>query len=42
VDAGTFLWPMGREYPSLWVTRGGEYFNNIWSPNTFAQAGSHL
>ena len=30
----------GAQYPSLWVTRGGGgTFNNIWSPNTFAQSG---
>ena len=32
----------GAQYPSLWVTRGGGTFNNIWSPNTFAQAGFYI
>lgn len=32
----------GAQYPSLWVTRGGGTFNNIWSPNTFAQSGFHV
>lgn len=28
------------QYPSLWVTRGGGgTFANLWSPNTYAQAG---
>jgi hypothetical protein len=28
------------QYPSLWITRGGGgTFANIWTPNTFAQAG---
>jgi hypothetical protein len=31
------------QYPSLWVTRGGGgTFNNIWTPNTFAQAGLYV
>lgn len=31
------------QYPSLWVTRGGGgTFNNIWSPNTYAQAGFYV
>jgi sugar lactone lactonase YvrE len=30
----------GAQYPSLWVTQGGGgTFANIWTPNTFAQAG---
>jgi hypothetical protein len=32
----------GGQYPSLWVTRGGGTFNNIWSPNTFAQSGVYI
>ena len=32
----------GAQYPSLWVTRGGGTFNNIWSPNTFAQSGFYI
>lgn len=27
------------QYPSLWVTHGGGTFADIWTPNTFAQAG---
>ncbi|UAJ08699.1 glycosyl hydrolase family 28-related protein [Glacieibacterium megasporae] len=38
--------PMKRwdaQYPSLWVTRGGGgTFSNIWSPNTYAQAGMYV
>jgi hypothetical protein len=31
------------QYPSLWVTRGGGgTFNNIWTPNTYAQAGFYV
>ena len=31
------------QYPSLWVTRGGGgTFNNVWSPNTYAQAGLYV
>jgi sugar lactone lactonase YvrE len=31
------------QYPSLWVTRGGGgTFANIWTPNTFAQAGFYV
>lgn len=31
------------QYPSLWVTKGGGgTFNNIWSPNTYAQAGFYV
>ncbi|MFS0773447.1 glycosyl hydrolase family 28-related protein [Sphingomonas sp. 1P08PE] len=31
------------QYPSLWVTRGGGgTFNNIWTPNTYAQAGLYV
>jgi hypothetical protein len=33
----------GAQYPSLWVTRGGGgTFNNIWSPNTYAQSGFYV
>ena len=32
----------GAQYPSLWVSRGGGTFNNIWSPNTFAQSGFYV
>ena len=33
----------GAQYPSLWVTRGGGgTFNNIWSPNTYAQSGFYI
>jgi hypothetical protein len=33
----------GAQYPSLWVTRGGGgTFNNIWSPNTYAQSGLYV
>jgi len=32
----------GAQYPSLWVTGGGGTFNNIWSPNTFAQSGFYI
>ena len=27
------------QYPSLWVDGGGGTFANIWTPDTFAQAG---
>jgi hypothetical protein len=27
------------QYPSLWVTKGGGTFLDIWTPSTFAQAG---
>ena len=27
------------QYPSLWVRGGGGTFANLWSPNTYAQAG---
>ena len=31
------------EYPSLWVTNGGGgIFADIWTPNTFAQAGMYV
>ena len=31
------------QYPSMWVTRGGGgTFNNIWTPNTYAQAGLYV
>ena len=33
----------GAQYPSLWVTHGGGgTFANIWTPNTFAQAGFYV
>jgi len=32
----------GAQYPSLWVTRGGGTFNNVWSPNTFARSGLYV
>ncbi|AUW59624.1 gluconolaconase [Sphingobium sp. SCG-1] len=31
------------QYPSIWVTdNGGGTFANVWSPNTFAQAGFYV
>ena len=30
------------QYPSLWVTHGGGTFADIWTPNTFAQAGFYV
>ncbi len=31
------------QYPSIWVTGGGGgTFSNIWTPNTFAQAGMYI
>lgn len=31
------------QYPSLWITQGGGgSFANIWTPNTFAQAGFYV
>ncbi len=30
------------QYPSLWVLHGGGIFANIWTPNTFAQAGFYV
>lgn len=31
------------QYPSLWVTQGGGgTFNNLWTPNTYAQAGLYV
>jgi sugar lactone lactonase YvrE len=31
------------QYPSIWVTDGGGgTFSNIWTPNTFAQAGLYI
>jgi hypothetical protein len=30
------------QYPSLWVTRGGGTFADIWTPDTFAQAGFYV
>jgi hypothetical protein len=32
----------GAQYPSLWVTHGGGTFANIWTPDTFAQAGFYV
>lgn len=29
----------GAQYPSLWVEQGGGVFADIWTPDTFAQAG---
>jgi hypothetical protein len=31
--------PWDSQYPSLWVDGGGGAFANIWTPDTFAQAG---
>ncbi|MCI4591771.1 SMP-30/gluconolactonase/LRE family protein [Sphingobium sp. BYY-5] len=34
---------MDAQYPSIWVTDGGGgTFANVWSPNTFAQAGFYV
>jgi sugar lactone lactonase YvrE len=30
------------QYPSLWVTEGGGTFADIWTPDTFAQAGFYV
>jgi hypothetical protein len=30
------------QYPSLWVLHGGGIFANIWTPDTFAQAGFYV
>jgi sugar lactone lactonase YvrE len=30
------------QYPSLWVTHGGGTFADIWTPDTFAQAGLYV
>jgi hypothetical protein len=30
------------QYPSLWVMHGGGIFANIWTPDTFAQAGLYI
>jgi sugar lactone lactonase YvrE len=30
------------QYPSLWVLHGGGTFSNIWTPDTFAQAGFYV
>ena len=30
------------QYPSLWVLHGGGTFANIWTPDTFAQAGFYV
>ena len=32
----------GAQHPSIWVTRGGGAFANIWSANTLAQAGFYV
>ena len=32
----------GAQFPSIWVTRGGGTFVNIWSANTLAQAGFYV
>jgi hypothetical protein len=31
--------PWDSQYPSLWIDGGGGTFANIWTPDTFAQAG---
>jgi polygalacturonase len=31
--------PWDSQYPSLWIDGGGGTFTNIWTPDTFAQAG---
>jgi Pectate lyase superfamily protein/SMP-30/Gluconolactonase/LRE-like region len=31
--------PWDSQYPSLWIDAGGGTFANIWTPDTFAQAG---
>jgi hypothetical protein len=31
--------PWDAQYPSLWIDGGGGTFANIWTPDTFAQAG---
>ncbi len=31
--------PWDAQYPSLWVDGGGGTFANLWTPDTFAQAG---
>ncbi len=30
------------QYPSLWVMHGGGTFANVWTPDTFAQAGLYI
>lgn len=30
------------QYPSIWVDGGGGTFTDVWSPNTFAQAGFYV
>jgi sugar lactone lactonase YvrE len=32
----------GGQYPSLWITQGGGTFADIWTPDTFAQAGFYV
>src|ERR1700734_1536368 len=34
--------PWDSQYPSLWVDGGGGTFANIWTPDTFAQAGMQI
>jgi hypothetical protein len=34
------LWD--SQYPSLWIDGGGGTFANIWTPDTFAQAGLYI
>ena len=34
--------PWDAQYPSLWVDGGGGTFANIWTPDTFAQAGMQV
>ena len=34
--------PWDAQYPSLWIEGGGGTFANIWTPDTFAQAGMQI
>ena len=34
--------PWDAQYPSLWIDGGGGTFSNIWTPDTFAQAGMQV
>jgi Pectate lyase superfamily protein/SMP-30/Gluconolactonase/LRE-like region len=34
--------PWDSQYPSLWVDGGGGTFANIWTPDTFSQAGLYI
>ncbi len=34
--------PWDAQYPSLWIDGGGGTFANIWTPDTFAQAGMQI